>query len=74
MKTKLTKLACLLLAGLMLLSCFIACGDNGEGTEDKTSGEAVTEGDTVDSVQAALDELGDIDYGGRDFTVLYGGG
>ena len=26
MKTKLTKLACLLLAGLMLLSCFAGCG------------------------------------------------
>lgn len=34
MKTKLTKLLSLILAGLMLLSCFIACGDNGEGAED----------------------------------------
>ena len=74
MKTKLTKLLSLILAGLMLLSCFIACGDNGEGAEDKTSGEAATEGETTDPVQAALDDLGDIDYGGREFTVLYGAG
>ena len=74
MKTKLTKLACLLLAGMMLLSCLIACGDNTEDVEDKTSGEAATEGETQDPVQAALDNLGDIDYGGREFTVLYGGG
>lgn len=74
MKTKLTKLACLLLAGMMLLSCLIACGDNTEDVEDKTSGEAATEGETQDPVQAALDNLGDIDYGGREFTVLYGAG
>lgn len=74
MKTKLTKLACLLLAGMMLLSCLIACGDNTEDVEDKTSGEAATEGETQDPVQAALDNLGDIDYGGREFTVLYGSG
>ena len=73
MKTKLTKLLCLLMAGLILLSGLVACGDTNEGTEDKTSGESVTEGETADPVQAALDDLGDIDYGGRDFNVLYGG-
>ncbi len=74
MKTKLTKLLCLLMAGLLLLSGFVACGDNGEEPEDGTSGEAATEGETVDPVQAALDDLGEIDYGGRDFAVLYGAG
>ena len=73
MKTKLTKLLCLLMAGLILLSGLVACGNTNEGTEDKTSGESVTEGETADPVQAALDNLGDIDYGGRDFNVLYGG-
>ena len=73
MKTKLTKLLCLLMAGLILLSGLVACGDTNEGTEDKTSGEATDEGETADPVQAALDNLGDIDYGGREFTVLYGG-
>ena len=47
MKTKLTKLLCLLMAGLILLSGLVACGDTNEGTEDKTSGESVTEGETV---------------------------
>ncbi len=72
MKTKLTKLACLLLAGLMLLSCFVACGDQTDDPSgEQTSGGAVTEGETVDEVQLALDELGEIDWGGEDFTVLY---
>lgn len=71
MKTKLTKLFCLVLAGLMLLSCFVACGDETDRPGEQTSGEAVTEGDTVDKVQAALDGLGEIDWGGEDFTILH---
>lgn len=71
MKTKLTRLACLMLAGIMLLSCLMACGDQTDEPEQTSSGESVTEGETSDPVQAALDNLGDIDYGGRDFTVLY---
>ncbi|MBP3665683.1 MAG: hypothetical protein J6K29_01395 [Clostridia bacterium] len=74
MKTKLTKLFCLVLAGLMLLSCFVACGDETDKPGEQSKDEAATEGDTVDEVQAALDDLGDIDYGGREFTVLYGAG
>ena len=71
MKTKLTKLLCLLLAGLFLLSGLVACGDTNEGTEKQTTA-AATEGESKDPAQTALDALGDIDYGGRDFTVLYG--
>ena len=74
MKTKLTKLLSLLLAGLMLLSGFVACADQTDDPADQTSGEAATEGETQDPVQAALDNLGEIDYGGREFTVLYGSG
>lgn len=71
MKTKLMKLLCLSLAALMLLSCFVACAD---GTEDpgKESGDAtVNNEETTDGVQAALSDLGEIDWGGDDFTVLY---
>ena len=74
MKTKLTKLLSLLLAGLMLLSGFVACADQTDDPAEQTSGEAATEGETQDPVQAALDDLGEIDYGGREFTVLYGAG
>ena len=71
MKTKLTKLFCLVLAGLLLLSCFVACGDETDQPSEQTSDGAVTEGDTVDEIQAALDGLGEIDWGGDDFTILY---
>ena len=74
MKTKLTKLFCLVLAGLMLLSCFVACGDETDKPGEQSKDESAAEGETVDEVQAALDDLGDIDYGGREFTVLYGAG
>lgn len=74
MKTKLTKLLSLMLAGLMLLSGFVACADQTDDPGEQTSGGAVTEAETQDPVQAALDNLGEIDYGGREFTVLYGGG
>lgn len=74
MKTKLTKLLSLLLAGLMLLSGFVACADQTDDPAEQTSGGTTNEDETKDPVQAALDDLGEIDYGGREFTVLYGAG
>ena len=71
MKTNLMKLLCLALAAIMLLTCFVACADE---TDDpgKESGNSTTNNEeTTDGVQAALDELGEIDWGGDDFTVLY---
>ena len=74
MKTKVTKLLCLLLAGLMLVTAFVGCAENIDTpTEKQTSGEAVTEGETRDPVQGALDDLGDIDWKGNEFAVLYNG-
>ncbi len=75
MKTKLMKLLCLSLACLMLLTCFAACA-NGTDEPGKESNDNTTasEEETKDVAQAALDDLGDIDYGGREFTVLYDGG
>ena len=74
MKTKMTKLLCLLLSGLMLVTAFVGCAENVDDPgEQQTSGEAVTEGETLDPVQSALDGLGEIDWGGEEFAVLYNG-
>ena len=75
MKTKIVKLLCLALAGLLLLSTFIACGDQVDTPDAQTTG-SVTEADTVDEMQVALDELkADLDtagdWGGEKFSVLY---
>ena len=75
MKTKTMKLLCLVLAGLMLLSTLVACGDQVENPGDQTTGNS-SEADTVDEMQAALDTLaGELtdagDWGGEDFAVLY---
>lgn len=74
MKTKATKWLCLLLAGLMLVGTLAACGKGEQGTDETKAGtNAVTEVDTTDPAKAALDALGEIDWGGEDFTVLYNG-
>jgi hypothetical protein len=72
MKTKTMKLLCLLLAGLMLLSTLAACGNETEGPEDRqTTAGSANEEETVDEIQAALDALESVDWGGEDFAVLY---
>ena len=71
MKTKLIKLLCLLMAGLLLLSTFVACGDEIDETESEQGTKGPAEEETADEIQAALDGLGEIDWGGEDFTVLY---
>ena len=80
MKTKTVKLLSLLLACLMLLSTFVACGESEEspvvdetkGDEAATKQEIVTEEEeTVDVAADALAALGEIDYGGEEFCVLH---
>ena len=71
MKTKASKLLCLLLAGLMLVTAFVGCAENMDTPTEQPSGEAATEGETKDPVQGALDDLGEIDWGGEEFAVLY---
>lgn len=72
MKTKTMKLLCLLLAGLMLLSTLAACGNETEDPEDQqTTAGSANEEETVDEIQAALDALESVDWGGEDFAVLY---
>ena len=65
----------LLLALLMVASVFVACGETEEpGAQtdgDATSGAAVTEQET-DPVEDALTALrGEVDWGGKDFGILY---
>ena len=71
MKTKLMKLLCLSLACLLLLTCFVACANGHEEETGKNSGTTGSTETTGDPTQSALDELGEIDWGGNDFTVLY---
>ena len=65
----------LLLALLMVASVFVACGETEEpGVQtdgDATNGAAVTEQET-DPVEDALTALrGEVDWGGKDFGILY---
>lgn len=71
MKTNFIKLLCLLMAVLLLLPALVACGDEVDDPKENESKGPASESDTVDEIQAALDELGDINWGGDDFTVLY---
>ena len=71
MKTNFIKLLSLLLAGLLLLSTFVACGVTDDGDDGKESSESAAESETADELKVALDELGEIDWGGKDFAVLY---
>ncbi len=69
MKTKLIKLLCLLMAGVLLLSAFVACGVNDESGGDPDA--TVNEGASTSELDVALTELGDINWGGGDFAVLH---
>ena len=72
MKSVTLKALSLLLAMLMLLSTLAACATGGDTPSDgTTAGEAVTEGETVDPTKQALEDLGEIDWGGGEFAVLY---
>ena len=69
--SKKIRMLSLLLAALMLLSCLVACGDQTDEPGKESGNTTASNEDTADEVQAALDELGEIDWGGDDFTVLY---
>ncbi len=79
MGTKKIKWLCLLLATLMMVSAFAACGQTSEDPKDESSTGAgtadsgtVNETETLDEAKAALDEIGKFEYGkDRDFAVLY---
>lgn len=69
MKSKLTKLLTLVLTLTFILACFAGCGN----TEENEGGKETTansEADTTDELKVALDELGDINWGGGEFGIL----
>ncbi len=76
MKTKASKLLALLLAGLMLTGSLVACGESNENTEDskQTTAGDTAEDETEDPATAALKAIGDVDFGGEEFGILYAGG
>ena len=61
---------CLLLA-LLILIPISACSDPGEDVGGTETSEPATEADTADPVTRALEELGDVDWGGETFTIVY---
>ena len=65
MKQTIMKLLSLLLASLMVLSSFVACGVSDEKKPDdqgeESADEGVTEIATADEAAAALEDLGEID-------------
>ena len=78
MISKWSKRLSLLLAGLMLVGSLVACGENSDnpagGAQGTGNGQsdtsAATEAET-DPAKAALEALGEIDYGGKEFGILY---
>lgn len=80
---KFCKILCVVLATLMLLSTFVACGENTEPTGNpQDSGNAPSdskvdntiveeEPDTVSPMEEALERLTDIDWGGGEFAIIF---
>ncbi len=73
--SKIIRTLCLLLTLLMVASVSIACGESTDSPTDETgkgdATQAVTDGETVDPVVEALEDLGEIDWEGEDFGVLH---
>ena len=82
---KFCKILCVVLAMLMLLSTFVACGENIEPTEQpKESGSTPagtknddvveeSEPETQSPMDAALERLVDMDWGDEEFAIIYAG-
>lgn len=74
MKNKTAQRICLLLTALMILTSFVACGNqegNASGDESARQTAAGNQAET-DPVQNALDAVrATVDWGGRDFGILY---
>ena len=71
MKHTFTRLCLFFLTAALLLSLF-SCGETKEPSEEgPTTAPATNEEATVDEAAEALEALGEMDWGGEDFTVLY---
>ena len=72
MKSVTMKVLTALLAILMVVSTFVACANTTNTPKgESTAGGTAAEGETQDPTEIALDELGEIDWGGKEFAVLY---
>ena len=66
-----TKSLSLLLASLLMLLSLVGCGSNSEDTDSTTESATSLESESeIDEATEALDDLGEIDWGGGDFTVI----
>ncbi len=70
MKQNMTRLCLCLLSMVMLLSLF-SCGQTQEPDVSESATLSATEADTADEAAEALAALGELDWGGEDFTFLY---
>ena len=74
MKTKCTKLACLLLAGLLMMPTLAACSTpDDEGSETQDSAQTTTQVEVeTDPLEDSINDLRDkINWQGEDFGILY---
>ena len=73
MKTKLQKIAALILAGLMVVPTLAACSAGDETSPNETNPQTTEKADVeTDPVEAAISELrGQVNWQGKDFGLLY---
>ena len=69
------RILCICLALLLLTATAAGCGETPGGPSEVSSETmTVTEGETVDEAAEALEAIDEVDYGGREFTVLHAEG
>ena len=80
-KAMVLRILCLILCVAVVVSTFVACDNTNDGDDtsaDSTETSSVsnsTETETTDPAQVALDAITDkdVDWGGKEFTILYSG-
>jgi len=72
MKSKLTTALTLLLALVFVVSSFAGCANGGEGTESGSASgsDATDSGSETSEIANAKEELGKVDWGGKEFGIL----
>ena len=69
------RILCTCLVLLLLTAAAAGCGETPDDPSESGSDTlTVTEGETVDEAAQALEAIDEVDYGGREFTVLYAEG
>lgn len=72
MKSKLTTALTLLLALVFVVSSFAGCANGGEGTESGSASgsDASDSGSETSEIANTKEELGKVDWGGKEFGIL----